>query len=65
VSWYQYLDVLKFRAQEFQYWASVPPLACPRCGEPLIPAPQADDVTLFCKFDGFAYPRDYVRPEML
>jgi len=65
VSWFQYLDVLKLAAQEFEYYASVPPTACPRCGEPLIPAPQSAEVTLFCPVEGWAYPRDFVRPQVL
>lgn len=65
MSWYQYLDVLKYAQQEFDYWASVPPMACPRCGEPLRTAPQSAEKTLFCIYDGWSYPRDYVRPQRL
>ena len=65
MSWYQYLDVLRSAQQEFDYWASVPPTACPHCGEPLRQAPQSAEKNLFCPFDGFAYPRDWVRPQRL
>lgn len=65
MSWYQYLDILKSAHVEYEYWASNPPLACPHCGEPLIPAPQSAEVTLYCPYDGWSYPRDYVRPEIL
>jgi hypothetical protein len=65
LSWYQYLDILKAAHVEFEYWASNPPLACPNCGEPLIPGPQSAEVTLHCKYDGWSYPRDWVRPEIL
>lgn len=65
MSWYQYLDILKSNAQSFEYYASVPPTACPRCGEPLRQAPQAADVTLYCLFDNWRYPQDYVRPQIL
>jgi hypothetical protein len=65
VSWYQYLDIRKAARAEFEYWASNPPLACSRCGEPLIPAPQTAEVTLLCRNDGWAYPRDFVRPQIL
>lgn len=65
MSWYEYLDILKAAQVEFEYWASNPPLACPHCGEPLIPGPQSAEVNLFCKFDGFSWPRDWVRPEIL
>lgn len=59
------LDILKSAHVEYEYWASNPPLACPHCGEPLIPGPQSAEVTLMCRYDGWAYPRDYVRPEIL
>lgn len=62
MSWYQYLDVLKERAYEFNYYATVAPWACPRCGEPLMPGPASAENTIFCKFDGWAYPEDYVQP---
>ena len=65
MSWYQYLDILKAAHVEFEYWASNPPLACPHCGEPLIPGPQSAEVILFCKNDGWSWPRDYVRPQIL
>lgn len=65
MSWLQLLDVLKSAAQEFEYYASAPPTACPRCGEPLIPAPQFAEDTLRCRYDGFSYPRDWVRPQRL
>ena len=63
MSWYEYLDVLKEQQYEFNYYASIPPWACPRCGEPLRTGPQSADNTLFCRFDGWMYPRDYIRPE--
>lgn len=68
MSWYQLLDVLKQGQEEFDAYASRPPLACPNDGEPLIQAPPSDagsGVELFCLFDGWSYPRDYVRPERL
>lgn len=65
MSWYQLLDTLKLAHVEFEYWASNPPMACPRCGEPLTLSPEAAETTRFCRYDGFYYPRDWVRPEML
>ncbi len=62
MSWNQYLDILKTARAEAEYWASNPPLACPRCGEPLTPGPPSAEVTLLCRVDGWAYPRDFVRP---
>lgn len=40
-----------------------PPIACPEDGTPLLPGPgTAPDVELYCPFDGWQYPRDWVRP---
>lgn len=61
MSWNQYLDILKQAAQESEYYASVPPTACPLCGEPLTPAPQGAEETLRCRVEGWSYPRDFVR----
>lgn len=61
MSWYAYLSVLKDQQQTFNYYASVPPMACPNDGEPLIPAPHGAENTLFCQFDGWQYPRDWIR----
>lgn len=64
-SWWQLLSVRQHAREEFDFWASHPPPSCPRCGEPLINAPTADSgsgAELFCRFDGWQYPRDWVRP---
>jgi len=63
MSWYQLLDMLKQNQQEFEYFANEPPQACPLCGEPLVPGPPSAAATLFCRFDGWQFPRDWVRPE--
>ena len=66
MSWWQLLDVLKHRQEEFTWWATTQPFACPRCGEPLRNAPPTEsgaDVILYCLYDGWQYPRDYIRPE--
>lgn len=57
------MNTLELAKREFEYWASVPPLACPNDGEPLQPGP--GDGTFFCKYDGWSYPRDWVRPQRL
>lgn len=64
-SWYELLAIFQQRDEEFSFWADRPPMACPRCGEPLRNAPTAgsgSSVELFCKYDGWSYPRDYDRP---
>lgn len=41
-----------------------PPVACPNDGTPLLGGPGTDPtVELFCPFDGWQFPRDWVRPE--
>lgn len=65
VSWYQLLDIIKQAAAEREYWNTTPPSACPRCGEPLRQTPQGAENTLFCVWDGWSYPRDYIRPSVL
>lgn len=45
---------------EYQtYYKSVPPVACPNCGEPLKLGPPQDPGTLFCPWGHFYYPDDY------
>lgn len=66
--WWQLLDIQAQAQQEFDWWADQPPMACPLCGEPLRNSPTADSgssVELYCPFDGWQYPRDYVRPQRL
>jgi hypothetical protein len=65
-SWWGLDSVLKQNAVEFENFVSNPPVACPDDGEPLRPAPNTvagAGVELYCKFCGWQYPRDYVRPE--
>lgn len=59
MSWQQLLDIYHEAADEHRAERSRPPVACPNDGEPLTAGP---DGTLFCKFDGFQYPRDWIRP---
>jgi hypothetical protein len=60
VSWWQLDSVLKERAEYARFYRSQPPVACPNDGEPLLPAPGGQSgVTLYCRFDGWQYPRDY------
>lgn len=63
MSWQQLLDIRKQTRAEAAYYADRPPVACPRCGEPLRQAPASAENTLYCKFDGWSYPRDWIRPE--
>jgi hypothetical protein len=66
--WWQLLDIRKQAQEEFDFWADNPPMACPQCGEPLRNSPTADSgssVELYCVFDGWQYPRDYIRPQRL
>ncbi len=63
--WWQLKSILDEQKAEFDFWAEAPPMACPRDGEPLRNAPPVDSgsgVELFCKFCGWQYPRDWIRP---
>lgn len=68
MSWLQLLDIREQARAEFEAFAERPPMACPNDGEPLRQSPSADSGSgceLYCPYDGFQYPRDWVRPEML
>lgn len=62
ISWYQYLDVLKEQQYEVNFYKATAPewMSCPRCGEPLTPAPQAAMDWRFCRYDGWRFPQDYI-----
>lgn len=67
-SWWQLLDIMAQREQEFAFWSERAPMACPQCGEPLRNAPPgqaASGVLLYCSYDGWQYPRDWVRDERM
>ena len=60
MAWYQLLAIREYARQERDFYASNPPMACPRDGEPLRDAPPADTgstTELHCRFDGWTYPR--------
>jgi hypothetical protein len=59
MSWYQLLDIYKQDQAWRQWYANQPPVACPNDGTPLEEGPGGE---LFCRHDGWQYPRDYVRP---
>jgi len=59
VSWYQLLDIYKQDQTWRQWYASIPPVACPNDGTQLETGPSGE---LFCRFDGWQWPRDYIRP---
>lgn len=64
-SWWGLVTVLRQSRSEFEAYASTPPVACPRCGEPLSNAPavsSASGIELYCVFDGWQYPRDWEFP---
>lgn len=53
------LATLQDQAAEHQYYDTAPPMACPRCGEPMRPGPPDDVGVLYCDFDFFKYPDDW------
>jgi hypothetical protein len=67
-SWWGLVEVKRQADMEWEAYASRPPTACPIDGEPLINGPSTDSgsgVQLYCKFDGWQYPRDWHPPERL
>jgi hypothetical protein len=62
VSWWQLDNVLKERAEYAMYYRTLPPVACPNDGQPLLSPPNTPSgagIELWCPFDGWSYPRDY------
>jgi hypothetical protein len=59
MAWEQLLSILKADAQERAFWNAQPPRACPADGTPLETGPNGE---LFCRHDGFQYPRDWQAP---
>jgi hypothetical protein len=69
--WWGLHSVLEDRAMEFDWWAQLVETdggeACPRDGEPLLPAPPGPSgagsgINMYCKFCGWHSPQDVVRP---
>lgn len=58
LGWDLYSTLIE-QAAYVSYYKSQPPVACPRCGEPLRQGPPQDPAVLYCKFDGWQFPRDY------
>lgn len=64
-SWWGLDAVFKQSQQEFDAYWSRPPADCPQCAEPLTPGPSTPrgaTVQLFCRYDGWQYPRDWHPP---
>lgn len=59
--WYQYLSILAEMRDEHVIERERVPAACPNDGEPLTAGPEGTGI-LYCPYDGWQYPRDYVRP---
>jgi hypothetical protein len=53
------LATLKEQAEYQRYYDAQPPVACPKCGQPLQSGPPETEAVLFCSFDFWQYPRDW------
>jgi hypothetical protein len=59
VSWEQLRSIAEQDRQEREFYAGQPPRACPNDGTPLETGPNGE---LFCRHDGFSWPRDSALP---
>jgi hypothetical protein len=59
VTGWDLLATLREQAAYQEFYDTAQPTACPRCGEPLREGPPNESGILFCRFDGWQYPRDY------
>lgn len=64
MSWWQLDSVLKEAAAYANYYRSIPPVACPNDGTPLVNGPPQAEALLYCPNGDFQYPRDYVLDSM-
>jgi len=66
MSWYQLYSIYQEIAVDMMQPTTgrePPPVACPNDGTPLIGGNPLDpSVELFCPFDGWQFPRDWIRP---
>lgn len=47
------------QAEYQNYYDSIPPVSCPRCGQPLKQGPAVSPGILFCPWGHFEYPKDW------
>ncbi len=62
MSWWQLDNVLKEKAEYAVFYRTMPPVACPNDGTPLVVPPgtaSGSGIDLWCPFDGWQFPRDY------
>ena len=52
-------STLQEQGQYIEYYKSVPPVACPNDGTPLLQGPPQEPGILYCPFDFWQYPRDW------
>jgi hypothetical protein len=68
MGWWTLRNVYASSRAEFEAFIAAPSPSCPHDGEPLTSAPGASSragVERFCRFDGYAEPRDRVIPVRL
>ena len=59
MSWWALDSTLKEAAQFVEYYRVQEPVACPRCGQPLLNGPPSQQATRYCPWGHFRYPEDY------
>ena len=59
MSWRALDSTLKEAAQVGEDYRLQEPVACPRCGQPLLNGPPQQQVTRYCPWGHFRYPEDW------
>jgi hypothetical protein len=52
-------STLQVQAEYASFYRSIPPMACPFDGTPLLLGPPQEPATLYCPMGNYYYPRDY------
>lgn len=61
MSWWQLDSIIRMQAEFEAYYLTQEPVACPSCGEPLLPGPPqlTGVVSRYCPWGHFRYPEDW------
>lgn len=63
-SWWRLDSILKSAAELRTFYGTQEPIACPRCGQPLLNGPPQSSHLKYCPWGHFSYPRDWDKDTM-